>query len=68
MKIFEDKVAEIREGATTQSTEIEAIGLVLVEILRHVPFEPYPWPMVDALRAIDAAERRGPPSIDRLAS
>ena len=68
MKNFEDMVADIQQGATPQPAEIEAIGLVLVEILRHIPLEPYPWPMVDALRAIHAAERREPPSIDRLAS
>ena len=47
----------IRQGATFQRPEVEAIGLVFAEVWRPFTLEPFPWPVVDALRAIDAANR-----------
>jgi hypothetical protein len=55
----EAKLDAIRQGTTSQPPEVEAIGVVFAEILRPLTLQPFPWPMVDALRAIDAADRRG---------
>ncbi len=54
----EAKLDAIRQGTTSQPPEVEAIGVVFAEIFRPLTLQPFPWPMVDALRAIDAADRR----------
>ena len=58
----EAKLEAIRQGTTPQPPEIEAIGVVFAEILRPLTLQPFPWPMVDALRAIDAAAKWTDPS------
>jgi len=55
---FEEKLNAIRKGTTPQLPEIEAIGLVYVELLRPLTLEPLPWSVIDALRAVDRASRR----------
>jgi hypothetical protein len=60
----EAKLEAIRQGTTPQPPEVEAIGVVFAEILRPVTLQPFPWPMVDALRAIDAAAKQAEPAAD----
>jgi|tagenome__1003787_1003787.scaffolds.fasta_scaffold20488515_2 hypothetical protein len=55
---IEERILAVRDGATFLRPETEAVGLVIVELLRPVTYEPLPWPMVDALRALS---HRGPP-------
>lgn len=55
---YQARVEAIRDGKTVQRPEVDAIGLVLGEVLRPVTLEPFPLPVIDALRAIDAAARR----------
>jgi hypothetical protein len=62
---YEARLDAIRQGATFQRPEVEAIGMVLVEVLRPLTLEPLSWHMIDALRAIDAASRRAGPSQER---
>jgi hypothetical protein len=64
----EVKLDAIRQGTTSQPPEIEAIGVVFAELLRPLTLQPFPWPMVDALRAIDAAGRRAEPDEGRRGS
>jgi hypothetical protein len=49
---IEERILAVRDGATFLRPETEAVGLVIVELLRPVTYEPLPWPMVDALRAL----------------
>jgi hypothetical protein len=55
---IEKRQEAIRNGTTNQPPEVDAIGLVFLEILGPMIFEPLPWPVIDALRAADRADRR----------
>ena len=47
------KIAAIRNGTSSQPPEVDAIGFVLQEVFKSIANEPFPWSVVDALRALD---------------